>query len=111
MELNKKKIGDVTVIGINGRMDAITTSTYDSYMENIINDGEIKIVMDFGELDYISSAGLRSVLTTAKKLKTVNGMLAFANLSGMVNEVFEISGFASMFSIYNTEDEAIEKMK
>lgn len=110
MEIKKTTLSDVTVICPNGRMDAITAPKFDADLKEMIIGGCKKIVIDLGELEYISSAGLRAILTTAKLIKSADGALAFANLSGMVSEVFEISGFASMFCIYDTVSTAAEKL-
>lgn len=110
MELKEKKISDVVIVGVKGRMDALTAPNFESNLCCIIDRGEKKIVIDLGELEYISSAGLRAVLSTAKRVKAAQGSLAFANLSGMVSEVFDISGFTSMFSIFGTVLSAVEKM-
>ncbi len=65
------------------------------------------MVMDFGEVDYISSAGLRVILASAKSLKSKAGTLLLANVSAPVREVFEISGFGSVFTLYDSVDAAV----
>lgn len=110
MELKEKKISDVVVVSVKGRMDALTAPDFEDNLCCIINKGENKIVVDLGELEYISSAGLRAILSTAKRIKAAEGKIAFANLSGMVSEVFDISGFTSMFNIYGTALAAAEKI-
>ena len=63
---------------------------------------------DLTALEYVSSAGLRCVLAIAKKLKASEGTLALCGLSGLVKEVFSVSGFDSFFPVYETVDEAIK---
>jgi anti-anti-sigma factor len=65
------------------------------------------MVLDFGGVDYISSAGLQVILASAKSLKNKRGTLFLANVSGPVKEVFDISGFGSVFTIYNSVDAAV----
>ncbi|WP_320174163.1 STAS domain-containing protein [Maridesulfovibrio sp.] len=110
MEISSKKVGEVLIMGINGRLDALTSSKLESRMCELINAGETKIVLDLGELEYISSAGLRAILFCAKKLKTIDGDIAFANITGMISEVFEISGFGTMFNLYSSALVAAEKI-
>ena len=74
-----------------------------------MNGGECNQVLNFGGLEYISSAGLRSILSTAKQLKVKEGRLLFADLRGPVKDVFKISGFGSLFKIYDTEEEALRE--
>ncbi|WP_320006459.1 STAS domain-containing protein [Maridesulfovibrio sp.] len=110
MEISSKKVGDVLILGIKGRLDALTSTDLENEICKRIGDGETKIVFDLGNLEYISSAGLRAILFCAKKLKTTDGTIAFANITGMISEVFEISGFGTMFNIYNSALSAAEKI-
>ncbi|MBI9079449.1 MAG: STAS domain-containing protein [Pseudodesulfovibrio sp.] len=107
MEFTNTKNGNALVVKVTGRMDAITAPEFDGQCKNWIETGDTKVVVDLSELEYISSAGLRSILAAAKKLKGAKGEMLFAGLSGMVEEVFNVSGFAAMFSIYKTIDEAL----
>lgn len=107
MEFTTDKKGDHWVIQVKGRMDAVTAPDFESQCGQAIESGERSLVVDLGGLEYISSAGLRSILATAKKLKANDGKIAFANLTGMVEEVFSISGFMAMFSVHPTVEEAL----
>lgn len=110
MEINSKKIDDVLIVTIKGRLDALTATDLEEAVCKYINDGELKIVFDFSDLEYISSAGLRAILYAAKKLKAIDGAIAFACISGMISEVFEISGFGTMFDIYSSALGAAETL-
>ncbi len=110
MELSAKKDQGVVVMSVKGRMDAVTAPEFEKGFDPYISGGDRKFVADLAGLEYISSAGLRSILSTAKKIKAVNGQIVFASLSGMVKEVFDISGFGSMFEIYPTVNEAVAKL-
>jgi anti-anti-sigma factor len=102
MEINTKKHNDSIIVKITGRLDAITATDFEESICNLIHDGERKFVFDFSEMDFISSAGLRAILISAKNINGENGALAFACISGMINEVFEISGFSTMFKTYES---------
>ncbi|CCO23381.1 STAS domain-containing protein [Maridesulfovibrio hydrothermalis] len=110
MEVSTKKINNTLIIGIKGRLDALTSTDLEEHLCKLINEGETRIVFDLGELEYISSAGLRAILFSAKRIKAVDGSIAFANITGMISEVFEISGFGTMFEIYSSALVAAEKM-
>jgi anti-anti-sigma factor len=69
MNFVAKKEKDITIVSITGRMDAVTTPETEGKLTELIVAGERKLVIDFQGLDYISSAGLRGVLATAKKLR------------------------------------------
>lgn len=99
MDIRSMKEANATVMTITGRMDAVTASEYEKSMNALITGGETAIVVDFGGLDYISSAGLRGLLVTAKLLKGKGGQIRFANVKGTVKEVFDISGLGAIFQM------------
>ncbi len=107
MDFTITQNGDKHVVAVAGRLDAVTASEFDAQSEAWIADGHTQLVLDLHGLEYISSAGLRSILTTAKKLKAGNGSIAFCCLSGMVEEVFSVSGFGAMFPMFKSLDEAL----
>lgn len=107
MEFVTEKNGDALAIKVSGRMDAVTAPEFEQACQKQIDAGAKKVVADLSGLEYISSAGLRSILATAKKLKSVGGEIRFCGLSGMVQEVFSVSGFASMFKIHDTLSDAL----
>ncbi|MEF2231099.1 MAG: STAS domain-containing protein [Pseudodesulfovibrio sp.] len=107
MEFNCTKKDGVLVVGVSGRMDAMTTTEFDAQCQSWLADGQTRVIADLSALEYISSAGLRSILSAAKQLKSVGGQLVFCGLSGMVEEVFNVSGFAAMFTLHKTLDDAL----
>ncbi len=110
MEFQVKKEANATVVMITGRMDAVTAPQYESSVNELITGGDTIIVVDFDGLDYISSAGLRGLLVTAKLLKAKGGQLRFANVKGTVREVFDISGFGSIFQMDDSVAESLAKL-
>lgn len=109
MEINISQQPKAVVVVVKGRMDAATAPTFETTLADHITAGASRFVVDCGNLEYISSAGLRSLLLTAKTLRTRNGELVFAGLTDVVREVFDIAGFAAMFSIYDSTDAALER--
>lgn len=107
MEFTNDKMGDYYVVAAAGRLDATTSGEFEEQCDQWLSQDEIHIVVDMGGVEYISSAGLRSILTSAKKLKAREGDLRFCNLAGMVADVFKMSGFAAMFKIFETREQAI----
>lgn len=99
MEIQTRKEANATVVTIAGRLDAVTAPEYEKRLNELIAGEEAGFVVDFEGLDYISSAGLRALLATAKKLKVKGGQIRFANVKGTVKEVFDISGFGSIFQM------------
>jgi anti-anti-sigma factor len=109
MEFDSGKQGNAVVIKVKGRMDAVSAPGFEKECGDLVDAGEKILIVDLGGLEYISSAGLRSILAAAKKVKAAQGGISFCNLLGMVQEVFSISGFATMFPIHGSLEEAISK--
>ncbi|WP_190258821.1 STAS domain-containing protein [Pelotomaculum schinkii] len=97
------------VVNIVRRLDTVTAPDYDKQCAVWIDEGNKKFVFDFAKLEYISSAGQRSILVIVKKLRACGGYMALCNLNGLVQEVISISGFDSFLSINGVLDETIAK--
>ncbi len=108
MQIFNSKDENTLVLEVRGRLDALTTGRLEEECDAWINKGEKDLLLDLGGLDYISSAGLRTILLVGRKLHALSGVLRFCNLSSMVKEVFSISGFNSMFPVYASLTEALQ---
>jgi anti-sigma B factor antagonist len=93
-------------VGLKGRLDANTSPGLEERLVGLIDSGEKRFVVEFTELDYISSAGLRVLLMAAKRLKNLNGRIVLASLKDHIKEVFDIAGFSSVLTIYASEKDA-----
>lgn len=107
MEIEYKKDEKAVIMMVNGRMDAITTTEFDKKIDEILQQEENTIIVDFSGLDYISSAGLRSILSASKRLKGKGGSIILAALKDVVRDVFEISGFSSILPIHESVEKAL----
>lgn len=85
-------------------------SSFETSCRELLDSGAKKVVVDLGGVEYISSAGLRVILTMVKASKAAAATLAFCSMQSMVAEVFKISGFSSMLPIYATRDEAVSAL-
>jgi len=107
MELKFKKDGEATILELSGRLD---TSNYESFSDELfkkLDEGDKHIIVDMEGLDYISSSGLRVFLSALKKMKDNNGELALCCMSDKITEVFDISGFSTIFKIFVRLDDAL----
>ncbi len=108
MDIQTRPEGRATVISASGKIDAMTAPSFESSISDLIGEGKLCLVLDLGAVEYISSAGLRVILASAKSLKGKSGKLLLANARGSVQEVLEISGFGTVFSIYDSLEAALE---
>lgn len=97
MTINKTTEGDKLTISLEGRLDTTTAPDLDAEVKSS-TDGVKELVFDFANLDYISSAGLRVILS-AQKTMNKQGSMVVTNVSDEVKEVFEITGFADILTI------------
>lgn len=111
MEITTAHKGNALTITLRGKMDAVTAPEFDKKFSDWVNEKETVFIVNFDEVEYISSAGLRSLLAAAKQLKARNCRLMIAGLKGPVKEVFELSGFFSIFEILDSEEEALARAK
>jgi anti-anti-sigma factor len=95
------------VVEVKGRLDALTSPKLEAECQTWIDQGEKALVMDFGGVDYISSAGLRTILILARQLNGRGREIRFCGLKGMVQEVFTISGINSLFPVFPSVTEAL----
>jgi anti-anti-sigma factor len=110
MEIQTRKEKSVVIVSVKGRMDALTAPEFEKNLSDLISKGETLFLLNFAGLEYISSAGLRSILATFKKLKEKQGKILFTGLQGPVEEVFKISGFHSIFKNFDSEETALKEM-
>jgi len=106
MEIMTRKRENTVIVSVAGRMDTAAAPPFDKSLETLMAEGDTCILIDFKDLEYMSSAGLQAILATAKKLERINGEIILMRLAGAVKEVFEISGFNNIFRIFDNEDAA-----
>lgn len=108
MDLSSHKQDKFFIVRISGRMDATTAPEFEKSCLEWIGQGESMFIVDMRGLEYMSSAGLRSILVVGKKIKSQGGTLAFTSLTPNVEHVFSISGFGSMFKVHDSLETALK---
>jgi anti-anti-sigma factor len=110
MDIRTEEKGLFTVISPVGSLDFNNSTDFEKKVMSVIESGVHNIVIDFNQLNFISSAGLRVLLMTAKKLKSSGGKLGLSSLNEQISEVLTISGFTAIFSIFDTADDAMAQL-
>jgi anti-sigma B factor antagonist len=108
MEIIEKKQGEIYILSISGRLDAFYATEMEKSLESLLNSGQLRLVIDFSSLDYISSSGLRVFLSALKKTRKQQGDIKMSQMKPCIREVFDMSGFSQLFNIFDTDDEAIK---
>ena len=107
MNVKITTLPDYTLIGIEGRVDTTTAASLEKSIMEAIDGGAAKIILDCAGLNYISSSGLRVFLVIQKKMISIKGHFNLCNLQPGIKEIFDISGFSSIFSIFPDKDAAL----
>jgi anti-sigma B factor antagonist len=107
MEITTAAREGVTIVSPAGRIDTVSAPMLEQAINQAIEGGTRKILLDFSAVSYISSGGLRVLLATAKKLKNPGDRYGLCCLTADVHKILRLAGFASIFSIYPSEGEAL----
>lgn len=108
MQINRSDNDSIAILRISGRIDSNNSSLIETEINSVIDSGGNNILADFSGVDYISSSGLRVLLSAHKKIKTLNGNMKLSGLKPFVMSVFTISGFTRIFEIYGDEKSALD---
>lgn len=103
----EEKSASLTVLSLAGRMDAGNSAEFNEAFTAAMEKRPASLIVNLGELQYISSAGLRSILTLIKAAKAAGTVLKFCAIQPMVADVFKVSGFSAMLSLFDTLDAAL----
>lgn len=107
MEITEKKELNVLVLTVSGSLDSHTSIKFENTLMPKVEAGELFVLIDGTDLNYISSAGLRVILKAVQKLSPKKGKMALSNLKSNVQEVFEIAGFMGIVSLVPTKEQAL----
>ena len=107
MNIEIRESQGIQIITFEGNLDTNTSPEAESKINEILDTGQQKLLVNFEQLNFISSAGLRILLATVKKLNASGGALRICSLNATVQEVFDISGFVTILNVKNTEKEAL----
>jgi anti-anti-sigma factor len=108
MNVQVASSADFKVVSIEGRVDTTNANEFEKAMMEIIDGGCSKIILNCAGLNYISSSGLRVFLIVQKKMMAIKGQFRLCNMQPGIHEIFEISGFTSIFSIFTNQEDAIK---
>jgi anti-sigma B factor antagonist len=104
-----KERGDISIINLKGYLDAHTAPTLENNFTELINNSKFKIIVNFEELAYISSAGLGVFMAYIENIRDNKGDIKLSNMSDKVFNIFDLLGFPLLYEIYRSEEEAVKK--
>lgn len=107
MNIKEDSVNGQTVLHISGRADNTTSDDFREAITPYLEVDKPNLVLNLEALEYVSSAGLRVFLKVAKDVKAKDGDVVICGMGDLIQEVFEISGFISLFEISDTLENAL----
>ena len=107
LNISERKSNDVTELILEGRFDAMTSASVEDRLGQMMDAGHLKLAVDLGKTDYISSAGLRVLLAALKRARASGGDVRLVITASHIRHVFELAGFAQLFRIFASSEEAV----
>jgi anti-anti-sigma factor len=108
MEIHTRRVKDVVVADLVGRLDSRTVGPASTELNQIVQAGERKVLLNVAGLEYISSAGLRAIHVAAKLVKGHGGTLKICQANPMVKEVMDVTGISHLLDLHTTEADALK---
>jgi len=102
-------VGSVSVLDVKGFLDAHTAPELENAFNGLIDDKQFKVVVNFKDLKYISSAGLGVFMAYVETMRENSGDIKFCNLKEDVYNIFDLLGFPLLYEFYKEQSEAIDK--
>jgi anti-sigma B factor antagonist len=108
VKISTKEYKRVDLVAVDGRIDSSTAPQLEKALQKILDNGRYRIVVDLAETDFISSAGLRVLLSALKQARRFNrGDLRLAGLSPKVKKAFELAGLTTLFHLFDNSVDAV----
>jgi len=107
LEVNSNEINGVVIVKLLGNLDTNTAPDAETEINKWLEKGALKMVINLEQTNYVSSAGLRIFLATAKKITASGGVVKLCSANDVVQEILDISGFSTILDVKKTEEEAL----
>lgn len=107
MDMKEQQVEGITVLEVKGRLDSTTSPVLGDRLTAMLGAANARVLVDFSQLEYISSAGFRVLLLAAKRADQSTARFALCGISGKVRQLFDLGGFLDLFSISATREEGI----
>jgi anti-sigma B factor antagonist len=106
-----RKKEHVSILDINGELDAHTASHLENALKSLIDDENYAIIVNCSGLDYIASAGLGVFMAYIEDVRSLGGDIKLTNMNDRVYNVFDLLGFPTLYDILDDEKEALHSFK
>ena len=110
MDIQEAEEGRVTVIAVNGRIDSSNAIDFGNRLRALYAAPGRRILLDLQQLEYISSAGFRTLLIAVRRAAETGGMLTLCGLTERVRGLFDMGGFLNTFAIKPTRQDGLSSL-
>lgn len=107
--VNVRESGHIKILELQGYLDAHTAPDLEAAFTKLVDNNQFKVVVNFNDLNYISSAGLGVFMAYVETMRDNMGDIKFANMKDSVFNIFDLLGFPSLYEFFNDEKEAVKK--
>lgn len=107
MDIKTQPYERVTVVAVNGRVDSLSAGDLETEMKKLIEEGRANFLLDLSGVEFLSSSGLRVLVTTLKTVRKAGGDLRLAALSQRASDAIELAGLDPLFKTYEDREAAI----
>lgn len=111
MQLIANTAEGITTLNLHGKLDSFTSNRLQEELLGLLVEGARKFIVDFSQVDYISSAGIRVFYVAAQRLEEISGQMVFCALPAHVKKIFDIVDMSSEFKIFATPGEAFRHLR
>jgi anti-sigma B factor antagonist/stage II sporulation protein AA (anti-sigma F factor antagonist) len=108
LDIKVEKVGNKIILRVTGRLDVASSPFLEKKLHAVIEENNSNVLIDFSKIDYLSSAGLRLLISTTKQLKTKKGFLALFAISDEVFEIIKMAGLEHVLNIFSQERDALQ---
>jgi anti-sigma B factor antagonist len=108
MVITERDVNNIKILKVEGRIDSQGAVELDTALQSAVENGQYKLVLDMGQVQYINSAALRTLADVITRTRQHDGDLRLAQLTPKVERVLKIVGFDKFSSIYESVDEAVK---
>ena len=111
MEIREERRDGILVVAPVGRVDSVSSGDLEGRLIGHLAPADRRLVVDFRDVEYISSAGLRVLLMLAKRLRDSGGELVLCSMDRAVRMTFELAGFMPIFTVVASREDAFARLQ
>ena len=107
MSLNIEDKGNVKIVKLSGKLDVNLSMSIESELEQLVDSGSNNIILELSGVEYLSSSGIRVLISIMRKIKDNNGRLVLSSITDLIKKILKTVELEDLFEVYENVDEAL----